>query len=351
MRRILVTGAGGSAAANFVAALRLAPEPFFVVGADVSRYHIELAPVDSRYLLPPADHDGYLDALNRLVERERIEFIHPQPDPEVRYLARHRELVPAAMFLPDAATVDLCQDKAAFATALTAAGVPGPDFAHPRSEAELAEAASELLERHERAWLRAVRGAGARAALPVTTPDQAVSWARYWSELRGLSVSDFMISEFLPGKEFAFQSLWRDGTLVVSQTRERVEYLFGSLVPSGQTSTPSVARTVRRPDVVAIATEAVRTIDGDANGVFCVDLKEDAAGRPCVTEINAGRFFTTSNFFAAAGLNMPYDYLRLAAGEAVPERIEPLDAGLYWVRMVDMGYRLVREGEWRSVPA
>jgi carbamoyl-phosphate synthase large subunit len=166
-----------------------------------------------------------------------------------------------------------------------------------------------------------------------------------------MSVSDFMISEFLPGREFAFQSLWRDGSLVVSQTRERVEYLFGALVPSGQTSTPSVARTVQRPDVVAIASDAVRAIDGRANGVFCADLKGDAAGRPRVTEINAGRFFTTSNFFATAGLNMPYDYLRFARGEAVSERIEPLEEGLYWVRMVDMGYRLVREGEWRSVSA
>ena len=160
-----------------------------------------------------------------------------------------------------------------------------------------------------------------------------------------------MISEFLPGREFAFQSLWHDGSLVESQTRERVEYLFGSLVPSGQTSTPSVARTVQRPDVAEIATKAVRAIDPNANGVFCADLKEDASGRPRVTEINAGRFFTTSNFFATAGLNMPYDYLRLAAGHAVPERIEPLEEGLYWIRMVDMGYRLVREGEWRSVPA
>ena len=346
-----MTGAGGSAAANFVASLKLAPEPFFVVGADVSRYHLELADVDARFLLPRVDEESYLDALNRLLERERIDFVHAQPDPEVLYLARHRDLVAAGVFLPGTATIELCQDKADFAAALTAAGVPCPEHAHPRSEAELAEAASALLTRHERAWLRAIRGAGARAALPVTTPDQAVSWARYWSEVRGLTVADFMISEFLPGREFAFQSLWRDGSLVQSQTRERVQYLFGSLVPSGQTSTPSVARTVQRPDVAEIAREAVRAIDPHANGVFCADLKEDASGHPRVTEINAGRFFTTSNFFAAAGLNMPYDYLRLAAGEAVPERIEPLEEGLYWIRMVDMGYRLVRDGEWRSVQA
>jgi carbamoyl-phosphate synthase large subunit len=351
VRRILVTGAGGSAASNFVASIRLAPEPFYVAGADTSRYHLELAPVDARYLLPRVDDAAYLDGLNRLVERERIDFLHAQADPEVAFLAANRAAIAAPTFLPDAATVALCQDKAAFADALAAAGAACPEHVHPQSEPELADAAAALLERHERAWIRAIRGAGARAALPVRKPEQAVAWVRYWSDMRGLPVSDFMISEFLPGREFAYQSLWRDGEPVASQTRERVEYLFGALVPSGQTSTPSVARTVRRPDVAQVAADAVRAIDRDATGVFCVDLKEDADGRAVVTEINAGRFFTTSNFFAAAGLNMPYDYLRLASGEDVEPRIEPLEEGLYWVRMVDMGYRLVRDGEWRSVPA
>ena len=65
-----------------------------------------------------------------------------------------------------------------------------------------------------------------------------------------------------------------------------------------------------------------------------------------VTEINAGRFFTTSNFFAAAGINMPDMLVRCALGEDVePIGTAPLRAGLYWIRMVDMGYVLVPEEE------
>jgi ATP-grasp in the biosynthetic pathway with Ter operon len=351
VRRVLVTGAGGSAGSNFVASLRLAAEPFYIVGADVSRYHIELADVDARYLLPPAEHPEYLDALNRLIERERIEFVHAQPDPEVALLARRRHAVAARTYLPDEQTVALCQDKALFANSLMAAGVATAEFVHPTTADELTQGAATLLERHDRAWIRAVHGAGARAALPVTRPEQALAWAQYWVDVRGLSFRDFMISEFLPGREFAFQSLWRRGKLVAAQTRERVEYLFGSLVPSGQTSTPSVARTVRRPDVVELAATAIRALDPNATGVFCADLKEDANDRPRLTEINAGRFFTTSNFFAVAGVNMPHDYVRLAFNEDVETRIEVLDEGLYWVRMVDMGFRLVREDEWRSSSA
>lgn len=350
MRRIIVTGAGGSPAANFVHSLRLASEPFYVVGTDTSKFHLELAPVDARYLLPRADDPSYLDELNAVVRAEKVEVVHPQPEQEVLLLARNRDRVAAATFLPEADTVALCQDKAAFAARMTEAGLPAPRFARVESEDALGEATASILEERERAWIRAVKGAGARASLPVSSPEQAVAWARYWIELRGFAISDFMVSEFLPGREFAFQSVWRDGELVTSAARERLEYVFGHLMPSGQSSSPSVARTVHREDVNALASEAVRAVDPRATGVFCVDLKEDESGRPLVTEINAGRFFTTSNFLAEAGANMPYEYVRLAYGEDVDgvARYDAVEEGLYWIRMIDMGYKLVREGEWRA---
>jgi biotin carboxylase len=350
MRRILVTGAGGSAAANFVHSLRLAPEPFHVVGTDTSKFHLELAPVDRRYLLPRADDPRYLDELNAVVEAEGAELVHPQPEQEVLALARDHERVHAATFLPSAATVALCQDKAAFAERMRSAGLPTPRFARPDSEAALQEATASILERRERAWVRAVRGAGARASLPVSSSEQAAAWVRYWAETRGLEVKDFMVSEFLPGREFAFQSVWRDGVLVTSAARERLEYVFGHLMPSGQSSSPSVARTVHREDVNELASAAVLAADPHATGVFCVDLKEDESGRPLITEINAGRFFTTSNFLAEAGANMPYEYVRLACGEDVDglATYDAVEEGLYWVRMIDMGYKLVREDEWSA---
>jgi biotin carboxylase len=350
MRRILVTGAGGAPAANFVHSLRLAPEPFHVVGTDTSTYHLELAPVDARYLLPRADDPGYLDELNAVVEAEGAEVVHPQPEQEVLLLAREHERVRAATFLPSAEAVAICQDKATFAGRMEGAGLPTPRFARPKDEESLREATASILEGREQAWVRAVRGAGARASLPVSSPDQAVAWVRYWDERRGLGFADFMVSEFLPGREFAFQSVWQDGRLVTSAARERLEYVFGHLMPSGQSSSPSVARTVHREDVNELASLAVAAVDPEATGVFCVDLKEDEGGRPLVTEINAGRFFTTSNFLAEAGANMPYSYVRLALGESLNglPRFDAVDADLYWVRMIDMGFKLVREGEWQS---
>jgi hypothetical protein len=347
MRRIVVTGAGGSPAANFVHSLRLAPESFYVIGTDTSRYHLELAPVEARYLIPRADDPAYLEELNAVVAAEGAEAVHPQPEQEVLVLAGGG--VGAATFLPAPETVALCQDKAEFAARMTEAGLPTPRFARAESEEELRSSTAAILDSREQAWVRAVRGAGARASLPVSSPDQAAFWVQYW-ETKGLAVTDFMVSEFLPGREFAFQSLWRDGELLTSAARERLEYVFGHLMPSGQSSSPSVARSVHDDRVNELATAAVRAADQTATGVFCVDLKEDEEAQVLVTEINAGRFFTTSNFFAEAGANMPYEYVRLALGEDVDglPRYNAVEPDLYWVRMIDMGYKLVREGEWRS---
>lgn len=347
-RRVLLVGAGGSAGYNFAESLRLSPERFHVAGTDCSREHLELANVDRRYLVPRCTEPGYLDAVERVVRRERVELVHAQPDVEVAFWSRNRHELSAPLFLPSAAAIELCHDKMACNRRLCERGVPAPE-SHPVADAgSLGRAFESLARRGGTVWVRAVRGAGSRAALPVRERGQAEAWIAYWGSMRGLAPADFMLAEYLPGREFAFQSVWAHGELVTSQARERREYVFGSLMPSGQSSSPSVAVTVNDARVNDIATRAVRAVDEEPNGVYCVDLKEDVDGTPCVTEINIGRFFTTSDFFARAGCNMPYLYFKLALGEGVPPvaRYDPLPAGLTWLRTIDMGKKLVGEGGW-----
>ena len=63
--------------------------------------------------------------------------------------------------------------------------------------------------------------------------------------------------------------------------------------------------TVSDPVVDDIAQRAIRAINPEPSGIFGVDLTYDRDGVPNPTEINIGRFFTTHQFFTAAGLNMP----------------------------------------------
>jgi len=114
MKRILVTGAGGPAASNFIDCLRKSGEEFYIVGTDINLYHLELVSgADKKYLIPPAKDPSYLEKLNLIIERERVEFAHPQPDIEVLTLARNREKLKAKTLLPATKTVELCQNKIA----------------------------------------------------------------------------------------------------------------------------------------------------------------------------------------------------------------------------------------------
>lgn len=351
MARILLTGAGGSAAYNFYDSLKLADSDHYVVGADMKPYHLELIDVQKRYIVPGVADPSYVETMNRIIAKEKLEFFHPQPDVEVAFLARNREKIQAKTFLPDAAAIELCHDKMEFNKQLKDKGVAVPETVHITSQDDLKDAVATLTKIQPKIWLRATRGAGSKASLPINSFYQGDAWIDYWRNFRGIDYGDFMASEFLPGHEYAWQSLWWEGELVTAQARERIEYIFGALTPSGQTSSPSVAKTVNRDDVNETCQAAVRAVSDKPHGVYCVDLKEDAQGVPKVTEINIGRFFTTSNFFAHAGLNMPQMYIELALTGKLKEKpiqLNPLPADLYWVRMIDMGFKLVKGNAWGS---
>lgn len=340
---VALTGAGGSAAANCLDALRRSKSNYWVIGLDISPVKLHLSTADERYVTPRSDSPNYLEALRNLVKLRGAHVLHPQPDPDVLAIGGLRNELDVATYLPTQSALETASDKAAFAKSMTSHGVDVPESAgFGASFDSIREVTQDFLARHERVWVRARRGAGARGSLPVRSAGQAVSWVQWWVEEQGLSPCDFMASEYLPGREFAYQSVWQDGHLVAGQSRERVEYLYGHLTPHGQTSTPSVARTVAEPDVDEVAIRAIEALDSSPRGVYCVDIKEGADGLRKVTEINAGRFFTTSNFFAAAGLNMPDMLVRCALGEQLPVvGTSPLEPNLYWIRMVDMGYVLV----------
>lgn len=341
---VLITGAGGSATANVIDSLSRADTKYFVIGADASALRLHLSQASERCVVPLATNPRFIESLNLASNRFGCQVLHVQPDPEVRRVSKDRHEIASRFFLPPDAAVQLAGDKGQFAVVMASAGVSVPESINFDTEESITEKTTEMLSRHERVWIRARVGAGARASLPVSRADQARAWIGWWTTEKGMRVSDFMASEMLPGREYAFQSVWQDGKLIVGQTRERVEYLYGFLAPSGQSSTPAVARTVKEQKVDDAAIRAVLALCPEPNGVFCVDIKCSVSGEPKVTEINAGRFFTTSNFFAAAGINMPDMAMRAALGEKLhPIGTSPLSPNLYWVRMVDMGYQLVAE--------
>ena len=343
MRNILITSAGGSAAHNFIDALKIESIKTKIIGVDANKYKVELSNADVFYTIPRVDSTHYIRSLNKIIRKEKINFLHAQADDEVLAVSQNRNKIQTNIFLPDHKTILLARNKLACNIKLQSKSIPVPRSVIIRTKSDISTFISH--NKTAKYWLRAIEGAGSRASIPIISAVQAEMWIDYWKVMKHTGYGEFMLSEYLPGKDFAFQSVWHNGRLIVSQARERLEYVFGNLTVSGQSSSPSIAKTVQRDDVNIISTNAVLAIDSNPHGIYCVDLKENERSIPCVTEINCGRFFTTSNFYAHAGVNMPYVYTCLALGIQYPvyPQYNPLPKDLYWIRTIDMGYKLLKK--------
>jgi carbamoyl-phosphate synthase large subunit len=350
MKKILVTGAGGPAGINFVTSLRIAPEEMFLVGTEANKHFIHLASTDKKYVVPRATDPDYVDRLNEIIRKENIEFLHAQTDTEVETVSENREKLKTNLFLPSKTAVHACQDKLEATRLWKKNNVPVARFIELHKERDIDKAFEEL---GTPIWIRATHGAGGVGSTPANNKETATSWINYW-KAREVTWK-FIAQEHLPGRNMAFHSIWKSGQLVTSMARERLEYIYPHLAPSGITGTPAVQKTVHDKNVNEIGTKAVLSIDPKFNGIACVDLKEDEEGTPKVTEINAGRMFTTSFFFSYASkilrkdyyANIPYLYVKLAFNERIPNmpKYNVLPKDIYWIRHIDAPARLVKNGK------
>lgn len=321
MATVLVTAAGGGAANNLIRSLLARRPGLEVVGTNLDKWWLARSLAHRNHLVPRGDAgQEYLEALSEVVRAEGVDVVVPANDAEVGPIRSAAATLGAATLLPSPEALALCRDKHEFALRLEERGVPVAHSVALTGLDDVGRAFTEMPGR-ERLWCRARVGSASRAALPVRDAAEAEWWVRYWAEVRGVPADSFQVCDYLPGRDFACQCLFREGALVLAQAAERVEYLAGAWLPSGQSSTPRVARLVEEPAVYESALAAVRAVDKEPNGVYSVDLKEDAAGVPCVTEINAGRFFMICPLFEAGRHSQADLYLRLALGEeaSVPE--------------------------------
>jgi carbamoyl-phosphate synthase large subunit len=331
---LLVTEAGGGPANNLIRSLRAGDSSLVIVGCHDDRFALKKSTADRNYVVP--GDPRMLGAIAGIVRRENVALVIPTTDESVLRLAGAGARLRGRLLLPRLRAIHRCRKKDELAELLRAHGVPAPRTVRVRSLSAIGRDFRRVAS-GPLAWCRIRTGAGSRGAAPVASAAVARHWIEYWHQMRGVAPTAFTLSEYLPGRDFGCQTLWLDGRLVLVKTFERLAYFVGGGTPSGVSSVASLAKTVVEPRVVDVAVRAVRTVDRRASGVFSVDLKEDADGVPCVTEINAGRFLAGTNLLDLTGKhNMVVTYVRLALGEPV-NIADPYDAAAdhYIVRDLD----------------
>jgi carbamoyl-phosphate synthase large subunit len=331
MKRIVVTGAGGSPGIGFCRSLRAAPEPFHLIGFDTHRYNLQRAEADERYLVPPVSDPAWLPVVLDILAETKPDLMHVQISAEMIAISGLRDRLPCRTFLPRHETIVACEDKYASYRLWREAGLKVPATALLERPEDLAAAFEKW---GPRLWLRFTSGSAGRGALPTSDPEEARLWIDFhqgWGH--------FTAGECLEPQTITWQSLWKNGELVVAQGRKRLYWEFANRARSGVTGITGTGVTVSDPAVDEIALRAIRAIDPSPEGIFGVDLTYDRDGVPNPTEINIGRFFTTHQFFTSAGLNMPYLFVLCGLDEPlppIPRRVNPLPPGLAWVRGMDI---------------
>jgi carbamoyl-phosphate synthase large subunit len=330
-KTILLTGCGGTPTKNVVWCLRYQGDNYRIIGVDCDAYNIFLSEkTDRKYLVPRADSPDYIEVLNEIIAKEKVELVHAQPDVEVGVLSNNREKLDAPVFLPAKDVVNLCHNKFELIKALRKAGIPCAQSFLIKTKSDLSKAFDVL---DSKVWLRLIRGAGGRGSLPVENRDLAKHWIDYWD-----GWGKFSAEEYLPGRNLAWQGIFKNGKLIGSIAWERIRYIIRHVSPSGITGTPSVAKLINDEPVHRIGKQTIEAISKEPNGVFGVDMRENTEEIPCVTEINPGRFFTPSFMYAKAGYNIVKTFFEKALDLQPSTVIKPraeIKENTYWIRGID----------------
>ncbi len=330
----------------------------FIVCTDHNPHFLNFSEADIKIVSPRHDDASFVPLLLESIKKYNIEFLHPHPSSEARVVSENLasfEKANVKTYLPKPTSI--MPDKLEIHNALAKNHVRVPKTVEVNSFEDIDRAFSEI---GKPLWIRARRGAGGRLGLKVETSEQA----KHWVELNRLQhradIADFVIQEYLPGRDLAFDSLWFKGCLVTSYCRERLEYFLKHISLSGITGTPTIARTLVDEKINRIGMEAVKALDSQPHGFFSTDIKEDASGNFVVTEVD-GKWHTTAPLWGYAfakalkkpELNITYQYLRLALDGGTDVDLPNYNLfpeNFYLVRQLDAGVILEHDdATWRIV--
>ncbi|PJD93164.1 MAG: carboxylate--amine ligase [Legionella sp.] len=336
-KKIVVTGAGSAQSNAVVNCLLMAGDGETIIGAGADPVDLMFCRAHKRYLIPHARDAGHKDALLQLLASERPDMIHFQHDLEVWKALQFRDEIESLgvkMLVPDFDVVDTCVHKYNTWLKFKKAGITVPNNIVLNHPDDLRFAFNQLANEEGKIWLRAMSiGNGGKGALAVKDFDEAKKWID-----RHLGWGSFVAAEMLTEKTITWLSIWVKGELIVGQTRRRHAWAYSAMSPSGVTGITKICETCSDPIVDDIAIQSIKAVSEYPHGIFGVDMTYDRNNVPNPTEINISRFFTTIQFFAEAGLNMPKIFKDIVLYNKAPEKIEilnPLPNNLLWLRALD----------------
>lgn len=346
MVKIAVTGSGSAQSNGVINCLLMdKSENIEIIGLGSDRYDLMLSKAHKKFLMPHSTKENYKEKLLQVLNSEKPDMIHFQHDKELFMAMKFRNEIEATgvkMVVPDNETIDTCVHKYKSWKKFKEAGIKVPENIIINNKDDLKRAFEELGNKDGTIWLRSMSiGGGGKGALPTNDFETAYDWinnADGWG--------DFVAAELLTQKTVTWLSVWYKGELIVAQGRTRAGWAHSALSPSGVTGVTKVGVTYSDKLVDEIAQKACKAVSKIPHGIYGVDMAYDEDGIPNPTEINIGRFFTTVEFFAQGGINLPVILKDLCVHNKKPvlkQICNPLEDGLLWIRGMDVAPLLTTE--------
>ena len=207
MSTILVTAAGGPSALSFTRSLRDADpnrDRYRIVGTDCDMYNVHRAEVDVSYLCPKASDPKYIPFLVHIIQREKVDFLHSQPEIEAYTIGKHRTSITATgcrLFMPKQETIEVLRDKWESYKVWRNAGIKVPENLLISTPEDL-RAAFDRFGRD--IWLRETVGAAGKGSLSRPSYETAlnhINTSQAWGRTVG--------AEHLARDTVTWQSIWR----------------------------------------------------------------------------------------------------------------------------------------------
>lgn len=351
---ILITGVGGPTPRSFAIAIKKIGryKDARLIGTDINPRAVGLYQrdlFDETYVIPRADAADYWKVVEELVKREKIDLAIILPELEVMEWAKKASTgaLPCTSFLPDIKMAEALVDKGRMTQLLEETGLVPSSFGFSPRQGGF-EKISEVCGSPY--WVRSASGTSGLGSMLIETQEQLITWMSI-----NPGVSNYLASEYLPGRNLACKLLYNHGKLLRAACAERVNYIMAKVAPSGITGNTSFGRLLNEPKLVELGKKALEIISEklkcELHGFFTVDFKEDREKKPLITEINV-RHVAFTQCFAAGGANLAEDTIRLLTGD--PEfdmtyKMYEFEPGLIFLRDVDALPIIMKEDELLSV--
>lgn len=309
MKKILVTGVGGPTPRSFVRAVKWFggnyKNDFEFIGTDSNPLAYGLYDKDlfaASYVIPRADSSEYWKKINEIIDKHGIDAAIILPEVEVLEWSKnhHRLTRTIKLHLPHPLLAEQLVNKHLLHSILKDTDfIPLFTRLNPK-DYSFADISKQLGSSF---WVRSTEGSSGLGSLKIQNEKMLAQWIAL-----NPGVTEFIATEYLPGRNMACKLLYYEGRLLGSACAERVNYIMAKVAPSGITGNTSFGRLLNEPKLVDISMQTLQTLSKQLhtplNGIFTTDFKEDMNGYPKITEINIRHVAFTSSL-AAGGANLP----------------------------------------------